>query len=871
MENISSFLDIPDNNITRKSDDFIDSIQSLEVKDIPEIEVQIPQTTGPATKFTYDLFMKKPHLFGINSFSLLYTKFCGMPYPSDGVYEMFRQFITYGNENRIKLQRLGQIEGVNPLVLKYETHTIITWARMMRHLQTGIIFEPVMTNLNITLNNYLNNMKVSYKGHTYTLDSFKPLCYNKCGENYLNLLPYICYIMTFLIHCKPYSFNEEYSHASSYGFTTALENWFKIQYNKLGKDYGMDVISNDFSSLSTVSDDVFKTLIDHMLDPKYIVEIRNEVMNKEELHLDDCISDQNGLDVDFVKYAWEQTMNNLIDIVVNNTPVKDIFDKFSQFNPAKVNVSELMSLTQYCLAGGNIPFCIDNDYSYMLHGDPKSIKGYPDKIIGSSQKLTSKIKSLTIAKQRPFSCSDLLLECCMSYIREKYDAKRMDLEDPNPIVITTTDLKEKNLKTTLIELFVQGLWMYDNSSMSVILTLLFTNGFNINFVEQMLDLMTLDYITKSVYDNIQASMAIVPYLLSFMNSMLLRFCNNNYNIKYFDIFSYIVNAEFNVDRAIKIENMINSILHIYNPTYYEFINYITDEFTKIMEKGNPIIQIPYVKGFNDKADAYAIGGAELYNYAAYSNPLVRGYGFYANVFGNTENIEAIYQYVKDIKNTAALEIIETDAQNIGVISSVLRNQLEKQNRPNILKNYVFNANGTYNNDLSAYVITLNDSEGKNVLELLIKYIFKSTKANEISDPTIISREVKYLGNGHLKVGPPVESKMIANNIELPLKLSSTGTSMMIPLYDLRGEVISQSIIYSIPAGKILLPLILFNSRVDKNSVVWVFTSTKISNTFDMYAHSKSVTSPQSSDGSYIDRIIPTKTLMTSMIKNLNIS
>jgi len=829
---------------------------------------------GPATTFTFNLFLKKPYLFDIQSLSLLYTKFAGVPYPVDSLYEIFTHFVTYNNPDRIKLQRLGALDNINgflnPLVFKHDPHLIITWARVFQQLKTSIVFEPVMELLKNVMNDWINNKKL-------LLSSYRPLCYNSTGENYFNLLPYLCYLITFFIHCRPFSFNEEYSHASSYSFTTAFENWLKIQYTKLANDNGKTLVNN-YDVIDSIPDDELSEFLKFTLHPKKIIEIRNEAMMKEETLLDECVSDQMAVNESFVKDAWERTMTHMLEIVVNNSPIKILFSKLPTYNPRNVNTKELMLLTQYCLGGGNTPFCIEytsekyingfnsekntsgftseknisemningentntftggintskninefineesiNDsYSYIIHGDPSSIKEYPKGIFGI-QSLASKIKTLNICKSRPFSCSDFILDCCIAYVKEKYDNKRLDFDDPYPIVVTEEDLQPK-MKQTLINLFVNGLWMFDNSSMSSALTILLKEGFNINFTEQLMDLLQLESTTKLFYGNSFASTLIVPYLLSFINSNLLDSCNNRYQLRNFDIFSYL-STEVDESRINKLTNMLVALMHINNETYFTFVNYVSDEFVKIIETSNPKIVVPYVKGVNDHADEYAIGGIEMYNYASYSNPFVRSYGFYSYVFGNFENLECFYKNVSLITNDAALDVMN-DVKNTSSVASVIRNQLEKVGKVNTLKNFNFYDNGNYVEDNSIYAVNLSNSENVNIIELLSDFTFNRTNISDIREQTIITREVEYLGGGKLNVKQPTET----------MKLSPSGITMMLPLYDIRGEVVPMSVVYQLPPNHKLIPLMLFNSRVDNNSVAWIFTSVRLTNRFNGY-------------------------------------
>ena len=261
-------------------------------------------------------------------------------------------------------------------------------------------------------------------------------------------------------------------------------------YTELGNDFGVDIIKDSIQTLSKIGDKYWVDMFAHMLNVDDIIKIRNEEISRTPELLNQCISTQNGITIKYLTRAWNDTMTNLIKIVIANSPVKRIFDSIPRFDPKALNVNELMMWTQYCLAGGDKPFCIEPDlstsqspppcktsnYSFMYHGDPTTIKPYPSSLLGD-QLLTSKIHPLTISKLKPFTCSELLMDMATAHLKQEFIRKKTDILDDTPLEISESMLRNdklfnKPLSQLVKDLFINGLWMYDNSSMSSALNLL---------------------------------------------------------------------------------------------------------------------------------------------------------------------------------------------------------------------------------------------------------------------------------------------------------------------------------------------------------------------------------------------------------------
>ena len=849
---ISSTFDAMEPNI-EQTDEIISPLTSL-----------MGQKTEAIT-FTHKFFVQRPYLFGVNAETLMYAQHAGHKYKPASYYNIFELYIKHVDENYIRDKRTKGIE--NDYV--YDMDYLITWARIIKQNQIILEFEPVMRQLKNVFNNWLADPKVYYGGILYPLSTFKPLCYTYSGECFSSLLPYICYLFTFFIHCHPYEFDEGQSESSTFGFYKSLESWYMKHYTELGNDFGVDIIKDSIQTLSKIADKYWVDMFEHMLNVDDIIKIRNEEISRTPELLNQCISTQNGLTINYLTRAWNDTMTNLIKIVIANSPVKRIFDSIPRFDSKALDVNELMMWSQYCLSGGDKPFCIEPDlssqgmpcktsnYSFMYHGDPITIKSYPSSIIGN-QILKSKIKPLTISKQKPFTCSDLLMEMATSYLKKEFIRKKTDILDDTPIEIDESMLRndklfDKPLSQLIKDLFINGLWMYDNSSMSSALQLLLTKN---SFIDEINDILSLSAITQIVYDNRLASIVITTYILSHLNSWLLDTCVNGYSFYSFSPYTYLTQLAPSSNRIAKLINMVISLLYISDDMYCRFVNVSMNDFTGMITM-NSIIQQPYIKGLNDMADIYAIGGCELYNYSHFSNPLIRGYGFVANVFGNCEALETFYKWIYKLDNNALFEVINESLSNVSVIETSLKAQWTKmwanKTFPHILHNYSFTSSG-YKLKSIPYFLDLSTSEGTLMLSLICKYTYPYSNPRASINRQVIFRPIEYK-RGRLTAKSPVKNGMRVDDSLLSVSLSSTGTNESIPVYDFNGSMEDVNLIYTNPKGSRLEKFVLFNSRVNSNQTIWLFTKIPVSTRFQKYINFNKSTSPGGSEESMPDRLL----------------
>lgn len=782
---------------------------------------------SPALSFSFELFKQKPELFGVYALSLIYAQYSGTAYKSETVYSSFELFVKHQSKNQINASQTRELRPY-----EFDVDLLITWARLMQKHKTNIIFEPVMSKLSQVLNNWLSNRKVNYGGVNYDISVFRPFCYTANGENFITLLPYLCYVMTFLIHCRPYTFNEAQTESSTYGFYKSLDAYYALNYAMLGKDYNINIVRSSIEELSAIPDEYFVDMFKVMLHPDKIIKIRNDEMSKTPELLDECISDQNGLTYEFVRDAWNITMTQMIKIVLNHTPIKRIFDKIPTFKSNVLNVNDLMLLTQYCLAGGNTNFCIDDvTYSYMNHCDRGAVKQLPPNVFGK-QELISNIKQLSTCIGEPFCANDFILELCTAYIRNEFEARRSDILNDKPIKIDESMLRNDNLSIQLKDMFIPALWMNSNSTMYNAIAMLEKIP---RFRQEVNDLLSLYNSTLLFYDNRIASIVIPVLLLSYLNDMILNMCVSGGRLEYFSIHARLMDLEIDTNRVMKLMDMVVSLMYINSNDYVTFVNSVSKEFNDVIVS-NPKIQQVYVKGLNDMADAYAIGGCDLYNYARHDNPLVRGYGWIKSVYGNCECLEMFRRWCELLSNSSLMELLESSVSNPLQVENSLKIQFDKLLRegrqPVLLSNYEFE-NNTYKRKNYPYVLNYELSNGKSLIELVCEHVFARSNAKDGCELKLVMKEIKFNRN-KLQVMKSVENGMQWDDNRMPASVSEGGSLYKLPVYNFEGRIENTKIMFTnIPSHRLIVLNTMSTNR-GHNQTVFVFTKLPVKTRFQKY-------------------------------------
>jgi hypothetical protein len=828
--------------------------------------------------FTYRFFLERPDLFTTSAETLIYINYAGQSIKSGVLYDIFESFIRQSDSEYIAKKMEGKLTLSD--YYKYDVSFLITWAKIIRTNHISLQFEPVLEKVRTVMKDWMANRKVYINGHVVDVEIFHPLFYTKNGDSFIDLLPYICYVFTFLIYGAGFSFDEGISEASTFGFLKSIDGYLAAHYANLAQSYDNIEIAKESIQfiLQTIPEQALKNFFDHVLSTRAVIGLRNNEINKTPEQLDQNIQSQNGISIDTIRESWSIVMTNLVTIAIKAAPIKELFDKIPQFDRKLIDIDELILLTEYCISGGNSPFIIEENpegrYSYLFHADPESLKVYP-KII-PTQFLHSDILPVTKPIQQPFNENDHILKIIGAYVRQEFARKRNDMFDETPIVITETDLRltndnsslvpsyidnqkinytephRFNIASTLFNLFINGVWTYDNSSMSEIFLLLANNA---KFVREISDILSLSYITQIVWTNRQASVIFSTLCLSYLNKYLLMYVSNGLPLKTFSPMTYLLNMKFNssINNRIKhLCNMTTALLYIRNKEYARFVNLRVNQIVTMMTYDNlTFMQQVYTKYMNDKAEFWAIGGVELYNFARHANPLVRGYAYNTRCWGNCEALETFYKWIKDIDNTALFSLIEQNKGSISIIYTAIRNYLisvynfdglqtktnDKAQPPKLLANYSFTTEG-YSQKTYPYFLDLQTTDEIDILTQVATHSYTANKPNLEASPRVCFREIicseMTLDIGRLKIGE-MNVPTRHGTATVPVSTSTIGKVFHAPAYNYTGHMAELNLSFQIPSHVQVIELILFNSRVSENSTILLFTTAPRIDSYQKYS------------------------------------
>jgi len=810
----------------------------------------------PSIGFTYKMFKKYPHLFRSHALVMMYAQYNGMKYKPDIIYNIFEQFVKCSDSNIMNLKKNDMF--TFDKLINTDIDIVITWARTMKEMKSSYVFEPIMEKLNTTFNTWSNIGDVEIFGSLYNFNDLEPICYSCSGENIHSLIPYFCYIITFLVHCSPFSFDEGQSETSMFGFCKSLDEWYTLNYDMLGKDYGIEIVESSLDALDSIPDSQWDSFLTKMLNVDKIISIRNTEISKTPSLLQECIESQYSLSQDHVNRSWGHTMSILLEIVINMNPLKKLYNTIPRFNRNSVDTHEIMMMTQYAMTPN--PFiCIredpvSNTFSYQYSANQNPMK-YPFEMFNNIN-VTSGINKLRLSKGIPFSCADPILEMAIGYLRGEFIAKINDPLDDDQIFVDETYLDKYS--DDISSFFVSGYWMLNNCSLSSALSLLFNMN---NAKIEMLDLWKLKTLCEQFYDNCFANSIIIPLLYSFLPEWILEHCESKYPIRGFSPFVYLssidVKCQSVVNRINKLCDIATSLMFLKNQTYVKFVNNTMIRFEELITAQNTNIHKVFVKGLMDYADVYAIGGCELYNYAALQNPLMRGCGFIFNTFGNCESLETFYAWISLLTNEALFNVISESLSNVDMIQSSLKTQWGKlfssKKRPQLLSNFEFSDVDYKYRNYPAFLLGsipgLNDS---NVLDAVCKYTFPMSSAASSMRRKIYTMNIDYNKRTGkiLSVNQPIFNEIRWGTISTPIRLLDTinqidpamddrinkkgSKTFRIPVYDFRGKVEDTDIIFTSPNGMKCEEITTYSTRGFENQTFWIFNDRPVTTRFQKY-------------------------------------
>ena len=762
---------------------------------IPNI-VSITANKGEATRNLYMLFAHDPSLFGPKAQCLMYVLHAGSSIKVSAIRGMLVNIIT---NRTIKSDNTNQYVNDGSL--------LAIWARLLKDYNETISFEPVFKLLDNAYNKYLKNKTVEYDDKTYNLEFFKPICYDRNGYNYYELIPRLAYLATFFIHGVPYTFAESMNNSAETTFENELEKYYTNMFAALKRDHNIDLLTNDIIAFSSTNRESLRNMLNVILDPTKIIQIRDSVLQIDKNVYMEAVESQEKLKQADIDIAFQATINMIIGLIINYNPMKDCISKMPALGSV-VDSLELANLTEYALAGGYEQFLINDldNYSYEF-----AFCEQPSFSFFGKQIVSTDINSLNASVKMPFTSADPYLKIVASYVKNKFDTIHDDPLGANDFIninVSDIDLRVDNERyaSLLINLIAQGTWLSYADSLHGIMQI--TN------LTPHIDLIKkLSKVINDIYENPVASIIIPAYIITRIPHYLLIHINANQPLTTFNIHEYLYAYEMSPTLIAKLYNTMMALMYLNNDTYCKFVNIVSKEITNVMEKST--ILIPMANGQNDCAIAYAIGGIDLYKYSVAQNPLIRAYAIVRNVMGTCERLNYYASVVSSFTNNSAFEIIEN-----GILNPVLKISLDKAaSRKHVLMDYEYK-NGGYFNRNTTDIMNMKVCDEK-ITDILSKYMYKGSSAKATTNIEILTRRL-IVSNGNVSI-----DKISRDDV-----VFGSETTAQVPVYDMTGGIKTFQFSFAEHLRhKILVQIELFSPTTERNMMAWVFSNYEMPDRF----------------------------------------
>lgn len=795
---------------------------------------------------TYNALIKRPELFGSNAANLLYAMDVGRSFRNDTLYLMFEGFLNKPPQTT-------------------ESNIIFMWAEHLRKTNEFIVFEPVFSKLNEILQDWFGKKTVNYEGKVVPLEEFRPILYNSAGVNLIELIPYIAYIFTYHIYGMPFKFSDGLSSSSTKEYLSSLEGWLMTNYGILYQDEhrnqnnGIDMLDIQMDNES-ISDEHWIAFYNRVLDSSEIVRLRNEEIQKTDGLLDGMIHDQNGLNKDDLANRFNHVLTKLVKISIQNSGFNIISQKIKPFDASYYDVVELVNITSYIISGCENGIMIDPSnerYKYqLLDKKYESLSKYISPSIPSFG-----LKNLMYCIGKPFCAGDVMLEMFKGINKQKFEERRgLFSLLAEPIHINPNDLDNENIYPFILNFFVNGIWQTEGNEMKKLMEYFEKNKETNQYLQ---DLFNLHKTLTFIYGNTTQSILVPIYIISYLNSWILTYCDMNMDLSKFNPFIFMKSMVADEYRIIKLQNMLYSTLFLNNSSYINLVNMQIDRFIKLMTN-NPIILQPYVQSFNDDVNIFALGGCDTYKYLKFSNPFIRGYGFISNVMEINEDIYVINQFTSQIKTTSIFDLVMDENSDertiVNNIATIIKNENISINH--LFKyNFEINENNIKYNERSKTEVVDIKYKDHYLLAIILNYAFRRTSEDEVlPNEKIRIKRYEMLDN---KLNPSItstENGWYNNSNFISLSLNSeTGMAKYLPVYNYASKFEGRNIVIIHPDGKNLVEIISPSTMNAENNLFWIFTSVRREGIFEESEGVKLVESgfqPKSGSFMLTDRLKP---------------
>lgn len=765
----------------------------------------------PAIHFTRQVLAANPEYIGENIQCLLYALYGGMEYKPEQLDENIR---VYLHTTRPINKSLNTFQSDESFVIQY--------AKSLQQCTNIANFEPCFEQLVKALKTYLFNSTITYNGKTYDANYFKPLAYNMSGENIFTLIPYIAFVLTYLNNCSPFRFMSNFYEAEGFTFLTHLNSHLMDGYRNLAKDLNINIQSKGLTALSDIDEHYFIDLYKAILSPDAIRNVRDEYMKQTEELLTECIQKQHILTDKMVTNAFYSNIDKIYSFIIELNPISKILQKLPNWNESStINTHELMLWTEYALAGGDKHITIKDDTTALVcYYNSDNYYELPE-IIAKHPHLESNLQAINaITKQQPFCANDIMLRLITSKIQHEFKSVQADIFEGEPFKFSETCLQRNynKIAAQLNSIYVYGMCSKYGKAANNAFAALLTNELQ---ATEIVDLMHTTEILQKLYSNDVANAIVVPLILGMILEWLTDWCAEGKSLQNFSIYSHIINCNIKLHEREynKLCDMCVTFTVLNDVPYPKFANSVVEAFIPELLT-TKYAYMSYIKGLDDAAEVYAIGGCELYNYAHISNPYIRAYAWYITTYGFNADAYTVYKYTQTFANSDLLELIDEYKNNENELIDIIRLQVNKlfnsRKMPKLLSNYTFARN--------EYKLKTADEIVSNVMfTILTKFMFPKSVPSQAMQEVVRFIKINFQSNSKVTPGGVFENCIVVANMKYPISINQTSPPITIPSYNLDSRILYKPISIITPGGFRIEYIELFGNKFDTNNVIMLIS------------------------------------------------
>ena len=624
-----------------------------------------------------------------------------------------------------------------------------------------------------------------------------------------------------------------YYETHGFTFLTLLNEKLMTGYRGLAKDLGIDIQSRGLSALSNIEDRYFVDFFNSVLTPTTIIQLRNTYMSNCEGLLDTCIERQQSLTRDVVMNGFKSMISEIVKMFIDESPIIQIVNKFPVWTSDNtIGSHELAIWTEYALAGGNTSFAINSEGVNMYSND--ALYKVPDSIAGKRALFETEIQIVEkYISCQPFSANDFVLRMISSKVKNEFDNLQTDIFEGAVFSFSENDLLRniKEISEAVRNLYLHGTYVYSGTAINDFIYAALANS--PQFKQELMDINALtepllEFTTKPI-----AASSISAFIFSLIPNWALEICMSQTSIKDFSIFRRLFKLDLkNVSNVLnKLADMVVSFTLLKSSHYCKFVNNTVDDFlVELTEAKN--LYVPFIKGMEDKAEVYAIGGCEMYSHAKHANPLIRAINWCSYIFGVDEDSYTVMKYVETFSNSSLLELMESYSNNPEEMISLLKVQFQKmfsENKiPRLLNNYQIENSGNYTLKPYTFVTDLK------IFTVLCKYIFEKSSPIQSTERSVNFVPINISVPKKITVGQMTKNKIIVDSQTLPVHIDETSTSVFLPLYDYNSSKEYINISFITPGGCRCIWLNMFGNKIDNNLTSLILTNASIKTRFQKY-------------------------------------